>query len=143
MRSILFSLLILIIICGPVSAERYSDSVVAITVTTQGFDYNSPWKKKSVQKTVVSGFYVKNNMIITDSHSLADHVLVEVSKHGRERKHQADVILKDYKCGLAVLRVKDESFYYDLKPVSYYNNGSIIGKKAIIPKWDSRGIIKE
>lgn len=143
MKSFLLSILILISIYSQVLAESYSDSVVTITATTLGFDYDSPWKKKPVHKNVLSGFIIKNNMIITDSHSLANHVLVEVSKHGKERKYQADVILKDYRCGLAVLRVNDESFYKDLKPVSYYSDGSIIGKKAVIPKWDNQGIMKE
>ncbi len=125
------------------SPEKYSDNVVTITVTSQGYDYNSPWQKLSFNKEVVTGTVIEGNRILTLSYKLADHVLLEVSKFGASRKYPAKAVLKDYQSGLAVIEVADNDFFKDLSPVKYNTGGSIRSGKALIVKWDNRGIFKK
>ncbi len=124
-------------------AEKFADNVVSLTVTTQGYDHNAPWQKLSFQKEAISGIVLKGNRILTISFKLADHMLVEASKFGSFRKYPAEVILKDYQCGLALLKVPDNTFYNDLKPVVFNTDGSIKEKKGLIVKWDKNGIFKD
>ncbi len=123
-------------------AEKYDNNVVSIIVATQSYDYNAPWQKLNVQKERISGVVLKNEVILTVSHKLADHVLVEVSKFGEYRRYPAKILLKDYHCGLALLTVEDKRFFSDLKPVDLNTAGSARDNKASIIRWDANGILK-
>jgi S1-C subfamily serine protease len=139
---ILFIIIIFINFVIPSFAEKFADNVVSITVASQSYDFNSPWQKLTVQKEVISGIVLKNNLILTTSHKLIDHVLVEVSKFGEYHKYPAKIILKDYQCGLALLTVQDKNFFSNLKPVEFNAKGSAKDNKALIIRWDINGILK-
>jgi S1-C subfamily serine protease len=139
---IIFLIIILAGAARPAFAEKFADNVVTITVASQGYDSNSPWQKLSVQKEIISGIVIKGNRILTVSHKLADHVLVEISKFGEYRKYPAKIILKDYQCGLALLTVPDKSFFTNLKPVEFNTDSSVKDKKTAIVRWDANGILK-
>ncbi|MBN2401286.1 MAG: hypothetical protein JXN64_02700 [Spirochaetes bacterium] len=126
----------------PANAEKYSENVVTITVASQSYDYNLPWQKLSVQKDTISGIVIDENHILTASHKLIDHVLVEVSKFGEYRKYTAEIILKDYQCGLALITVLDKEFFSGLKPVEFNTHGSARDNKALLARWDNSGILK-
>jgi S1-C subfamily serine protease len=142
LNQIVFLLIIIVKTELPSFAEKFADNVVTITVASQSYDSNAPWQKLSVQKEVISGIVIKGNRILTISHKLADHVLIEVSKFGEYRKYPAKIILKDYQCGLALITVPDKNFFADLKAVEFNTKGSAKDNKATIVRWDANGILK-
>ncbi|HOT43720.1 MAG TPA: hypothetical protein PLM53_04635 [Spirochaetota bacterium] len=124
-------------------AQSYDDRVVNILVTSQKHDYGSPWQQGEITRSSISGCVIDGNRILTSSYSIADHVLIEVMKKGESRKYSATVEIKDYHCGLAFLRVEDESFFDGLKPVKLLPAGSMTGRSAKVYKWDSMSSLKE
>ena len=137
----IFLVLLIMLMNAPCFATDLSNSVVTIRVTHQAFDHNIPWQKKDVDNTVLSGCVVQGGRILTKAYSMADHVLVEVSKHGENRRYPATVLLKDFNSGLALLLVNDPDFYKDLRPIQLAESGKI-QKDATIAWWDASGIFK-
>ncbi len=137
----IFLVLLIMLVNAPCFATDLSNSVVTIRVIRQAFDHNKPWQKKHVAKTVLSGCVIENGRILTKAYPMANHVMVEVSKHGENRRYPAKVLLKDYNSGLALLRVNDPDFYEDLRPIQLAESGKI-QKDATIARWDASGIFK-
>ena len=139
--------LLIIIFLTTVSPQLYSNQIskhiVNLSVITQSFDFDSPWKKKSIKKSNITGTVVGKNLILTKSYSLTDHVLIEASKNGESIKYEAKVIIKDYHNGLALIGVNDKNFFNGLEPVTLDNGSKIIGRRTKIYKWDSLGSFKE
>ncbi len=120
-----------------------SDSVVYISVTSQQYDYYSPWEKGPVRQVNVCGAVLEGGRIVTASAHLADHQLIEVQKHGGMKKFPARVLAKDYRTGLALLTVDDREFFTTLKPVKLVLSHKIVGEEAVAARWDSQGNFKE
>ncbi|MCP4137707.1 MAG: serine protease [bacterium] len=145
-RYIIITLTLIIgitLICMPLKANSMETHVVRISITSQHYDYYSPWKKGAIRKNTISGTILKNNMILIKAWPLTDHLLIEALKYGSTRRYPARVIVKDYNSGLALLTVEDKSFFEGLKPVSLAARERLIGKKAVVVKWDMSGGLKE
>ena len=138
----IFLVLLIILMNAPCFATDLSNSVVTIRVVGQAFDHDKPWQKKQVDKTVLSGCVIENERILTKAYPMANHVMVEVSKHGENRRYPATVLLKDYHSGLAILRVTNKDFYEDLHPIQLAESGKI-NEDATIARWDASGIFKK
>ncbi len=143
MKRTVLALLVLLYATGTGLADQAPDNTVMITVTSQGYNHDSPWKKTDINKYTISGSVVRGERILTTAYSLADHVLVEVSKPGKTRKYPARVVVKDYHNGLAILDVEDKSFFTGLTPVNLAEGRAVYRKRGIIPVWDDLGAKKE
>lgn len=143
MKSIILTLII-IFTTGIVKlhANPFSNSVVKITITKQKYDHNSPWQMKAVQKNELTGCLISGNRILTEAYQLANHVHIEVSKQGSERKYPARVIIKDYNRGLAIIKVTDKAFYQGMQPLSLCSNPEMIKKKALVVNWGGQGELR-
>lgn len=145
MKSMIYCLLIAagVLASGPLSAQSMDGQVVSINVISQKYDYASPWQKGEISRSTIGGCVIEGNRIVTVAYSLANHVLVEVMKKGEPRKYPAEVVVKDYHTGLAVLKVADADFFKDLVPVAFSRNDRVIGKTAAVYRWDSNISLKE
>jgi len=123
------------------SGQDLTRTTVSITVTGQAFDYYSPWKRGNITKNVLTGCVIKGERILTLSRPFANHILVEVSKFGSPRKYPADVILKDYHSGLALLSVRDKGFFEGLAPAEFAPSGRIRGRAQVV-RWAPQGNLK-
>ena len=56
----IFLVLLIMLMNAPCLATDLSNSVVTIRVISQAFDYDKPWQKKHVDKTVLSGCVIEN-----------------------------------------------------------------------------------
>jgi hypothetical protein len=139
----IFSMLFALCIHGHARAQTFENSVVTILVTSQKHDYASPWQKGEITRSVISGCVLEGKRILTSAYSLTDHVLIEVMKKDESRKFSASVVIMDYHCGLAMLKVDDESFFNGLQPVSLSPAGELSGRTAKVYKWDSMSSLKE
>ncbi len=131
--------------CGalPMDAGAMDDRVVYLVVTSQKHDNASPWQMGGIARSNATGCVIEGNMILTTAYSLADHAIIEVMKKGESRKYAAEVFIKDYHAGLALLRVKDAAFFEGLRPVEFAPTGKITGRKAAVYRWDSLSSLKE
>jgi len=135
----IFALAAILILAG----GRGMANNITITVTAQQHDYNSPWQKRDITKHTLSGCVIEGDLVLTAAYSLTDAVLLEVSKPGGTKKYRADVVVKDYHCGLALLRVSDREFFRGIAPSRIRTASGIAGKKGVIRKWDSLGAARE
>lgn len=140
---IILLFLFLVFPADRIMADQFADNVVAITVTRQGYNYNTPWQKSAIEKEIIIGTVIEGNRILTLSYKLANHILLEVSKFGSNRKYPGKVILKDYQSGLALIGLEDNSFFKDLNPVKIdYSGGSVKDRNVKVVRWDNYGILK-
>lgn len=136
------SILILALMCHGLMGEDFSRNAVNVMVTTQGYDLFSPWKQRDAKRKLLTGCVIGGDQILTISQPLADHVVVEVARYGEERRYPAEVLLKDYACGLALLTVKDKGFFAGMEPVTLAESGVPEGK-VLVARWDSFGTFKK
>ena len=124
------------------AANPMARHVVTVHVVSQRYDYANPWQKGDVKRSTATGCVVEGRRILTTAYALADHAFVEVKKRGESRKYKASVIVKDYRCGLALLSVEDEDFFSGLTPIPLADS-ILPGKAAKVYKWDEMGTLKE
>ncbi len=108
---------------GPVSAaeesprDPYARSVVAITVTSQGWDEDRPWAKSRPAMRQASGVVVEGSWILTTAQVVADANFIQADKFGRSSRTHPRVHFVDREADLALLTVDEPEFFADLKPV--------------------------
>jgi PDZ domain-containing protein len=142
MKLKLFIFLIIYVV-NPVFGDELKKYVVKISVTTQHYDFLSPWKKKSVFNSKLTGVVIGENRILTLSYPLSDAVLVQVSKYGSKKRYKAEVEILDYNLGIAIIKIKNNSFFSNLKKIIINNDGNIYHKKSLMVKWDNNGAFKK
>ncbi len=92
-------------------------SVVKILVTEQAYNYRQPWQKLSIQKASGSGFIIEGNRIMTNAHVVEDAKYLQVKKFGDPKLYTAKVDIVGSDCDLAVIKVIDNEFFSDTKPL--------------------------
>ena len=144
-RSVFITSLLLLssLFASQSGAVDLSNQVVTIFVTKQNIDHFTPWNQKPIKKETIGGCVIKNNMILTSTYSIADSVILHVSKNGALKKYQADIVVRDYQTGLALLSVRDKSFFNNMEPAVLARQQSLIDKKAHLYTWDSLGNFRE
>ena len=117
MRILLLSLLL----AAPASATPDDDALrnaaVKIFTTHQKPDFYQPWQTNAQDNLSGSGVVIAGNRILTNAHVVSDGIFVQVRKPGDARKYEAVVEFVAHDCELALLKVKDESFFKGTKPV--------------------------
>ena len=100
------------------AALDVASTVVTVKVTTQSYDAYSPWRKRSPAQEELQGCVLEGGRILTVAGPLADQVQVEVSRQGSPKRYAAELLLRDPVAGLALLTVRDRSFFDGLTPPS-------------------------
>jgi S1-C subfamily serine protease len=137
------SILFVLFMSAAGMAQSMEKQVVNIIVTSQKYDYTSPWQKGEITRANITGCVIDDRRIVTSAYAISDSVLIEVLKKGEPRKYSAEVVVKDYHCGLAILRVPDDDFFNGLIPVAFSTGGRLFGETARIYKWDAMTNLKE
>ncbi len=145
MKKILFYVCLLLIMGGSitVNAQSMENQLVTLIVTSQRYDYGSPWQKGEITRANITGCVIEGRRILTSAYALSDSVRVEVLKKGEPRKYTAEVAIKDFHTGLAIVRVPEEEFFNGLTPVVFSTNGRLFGETAKVYKWDAMTNLKE
>ncbi len=89
-------------------------SVVQILNFSQQPVWDAPWRWQSVRREGGSGFVVntaKGKRVMTNAHVVSWGRQVQVRRYQDPRPFQAEVDFIGHDCDLAVLRVRDESFF--------------------------------
>ena len=100
-------------------AELPYESIIHFTNSNARLNLFSPWKVHSPQTSTGTGFYIGNKRILTNCHVVKDNTSLRVFKHGTPGNFAATVLCASAVCDLALVTVEDESFWVNLKPVTF------------------------
>lgn len=100
-----------------VAKDALENSILKIYVTSKSQTSYSPWNADSLASSG-SGFIIADNRILTNAHVVADHIFVEIQRDGTPKRYQANVEFVSHEMDIAVLKVKDESFFDKSKPLA-------------------------
>ena len=64
-----------------------------------------------------SGCIIEGKRILTSAHVVADSTFIQVKRAGVAKKFTAEVEIMAHKCDLAILKVKDASFFSGAEPI--------------------------
>ena len=89
-------------------------STIKVFTSSLSADYLRPWTKCDGETCSGSGFAIEGQHILTNSHVVRDHQLLQVQRHDRPGKWIARLVVEGVQCDLALLAVDDERFWDDL-----------------------------
>ena len=99
----------------PVEAMHSTIKIYAHSVSA---NYMRPWQKMEGEACTGSGFAIATEAgarhVLTNSHVVRDHQLLQVQRHDRPGKWLARLLVEGVQCDLALLAVDDERFWEDL-----------------------------
>ncbi len=114
----LFAALLILALCSPLSADSdIVGSMVKVYSQCYPYSYETPWLLAAEESGTGSGCIISGNRILTAAHVVANAKFIQVKRAGGLDKVQAEVEVIGHQCDLAILRVKDESFFQGVKPL--------------------------
>ncbi|MEA2072004.1 MAG: trypsin-like peptidase domain-containing protein [Campylobacterota bacterium] len=90
------------------------DSIVKIYTISKIPNYSIPWNS-SIKRSHGSGSIVMGDRILTNAHVVANETFIEVKRYGQNKRYEAEVEFISHQADLALLRVKDETFFKGTK----------------------------
>jgi S1-C subfamily serine protease len=116
------SLLVLgILFIIPVCAQAdsgFKSAMVKIFTVSSFPDYTAPWNKEGPQSFSGSGVVIEGNRILTNAHVVSYETFLQVRSHGKAKKYDAFVLAVSHEADLAVLGVKDTTFFDGIEPIA-------------------------
>jgi S1-C subfamily serine protease len=100
----------------PVGGLDPLNAVVKIDTRSYVPNYFIPWLDRGQDASSGSGVVIRGNQILTNAHNLVYATYITISKQSSDQIYEATVKAIDHDCDLALLEVKDASFYSDIIP---------------------------
>ena len=122
-KTIILTVLILILPYQNINSAPNSSqidvkkSVVKIFTTQTKPSYYNPWNLLSPNTISGSGAIIEGQQIITNAHVVSDQTFIEVRLYGQAKKYKAQVTFISHEADLALLKVKDKSFFQNTTPL--------------------------
>ncbi len=117
---LLLSLCFSLAIHGQIWAgDEIRSSVVRILTTKRPPAPFRPWTKQAPLETSASGVVIEGNRVLTNAHVVAFASQIYVQPYQSAKKIAAQVVAKAPGIDLAVLELKDESFFQTYSPVPF------------------------
>jgi S1-C subfamily serine protease len=121
MKSFLSKTLTVLFVCiliGPLYAEQnLGNAMVKIYTVYTEYDYDMPWQISKQKEKTGSGCVIDGKRILTNAHVIADQRFIQVKHAGEAKKYVAEVEFVAHDCDLAVLKVRDDSFFTGVEPL--------------------------
>ena len=106
----------------PINAsDSIKNSVLKVYSTFMTYDYDMPWNTWMQDTVQGSAFIINDKRILTSAHLVADQIFVQVRKFGEAEKFKAEVEEVSHDRDLAILSIKDDSFFNNTKPIKIGN----------------------
>jgi len=103
---------LLLLLASPTFAQSpMRSSIVKVYTTSQAASYSKPWEMKSQTDSTGSGCIIAGQRILTNAHVVSDHTFIRVRRAGQAEKFVAEVLAVSHELDLALLTVKDKSFF--------------------------------
>ena len=110
--------LLVLAVCSPLSAEPdIVGSMVKVYSQCYPYSYETPWLLAAEESGTGSGCIISGNRILTAAHVVANAKFIQVKRAGAKDKVEAEVEIVAHECDLAVLKVKDRSFFDGARPL--------------------------
>ncbi len=95
-----------------------AQSIVKVSVTANGYHFDTPWQAPFQYQTTGSGFVIHDNLIVTNAHVVANQIFTDVRRTDDPTPRRARVELVDHDCDLALLKVDDDTFFKKAKSLT-------------------------
>ncbi len=113
------NLLILVLLSVSLFASNgIEESIVKIYTVSKIPSYVTPWNS-SIQRSHGSGTIIDGNRILTNAHVVADETFIEIKRHGDTKRYEAEVEFISHQADLALLKLKDETFFKGTKALEF------------------------
>ena len=93
------------------------DSVVKIFASVAFNNYLEPWENPMILDYSGSGAIIKDNQILTSAHVVSNGKFIEVQKENDSKKYEATIKFISNQADLAILEIKDKSFFENTTPL--------------------------
>ena len=119
-KTLLFAALSILYILFFVAAAMadIKKSVVKIFTVSSTPSYYQPWQMNAQSMETGSGSIISGNRILTNAHVVSNAMFIQVRKFGEAERYVAEVLAVDHDCDLALLQVRDKSFFNNTSPIS-------------------------
>ena len=94
-----------------------NQSIIKITSSVSLPNYQYPWQNGKIQEYGGSGTILAGQMILTSAHVVSDAKFIQVSKENGSKKYTATIKYISHQADLALLEVKDKSFFEGSEPL--------------------------
>jgi len=116
--SVMVCLIISLLFAAPVSAEfNVKEAVVKIYTVSNPYNYHEPWQMWGQKIFNGSGCIISGNRILTNAHVVRDQTFIQVRRSGEAKRYTAEPEIIAHESDLAILRVKDGTFFDGTEPV--------------------------
>ena len=99
------------------STSIAADSVMRVTVTSQGYSFHRPWQQRRPTTLSAIGVVVDGGRVLVTAMLVANHRYIELEAINSHRKVRAEVEVVDYEANLALLRPVDADFLASSRPM--------------------------
>ena len=110
--------LTLLLFTSLVAQESVKDSIVKIYTVSKIPNYSTPWNS-NIKRSHGSGTIIEGKRILTNAHVVANETFIEVKRHGQTQRYEAKLEFISHQADLAILKVKDESFFEGTKSLEF------------------------
>ena len=104
----------LLLFSALVAQDSVKDSIVKIYTVSKMPNYSTPWNS-NIKRSHGSGTIIEGNRILTNAHVVANETFIEVKRYGQTQRYEAEVEYISHQADLALLKVKDKSFFNGTK----------------------------
>lgn len=91
-------------------ADEMAQSIVKIYTTAEKNSTLAPWNSDS-ESMIGTGFVIQGNRILTNAHVVESSTFIELQRDGKPDRYEAEVLAISHEADLAILKIKDESFF--------------------------------
>jgi len=93
------------------------NSVIRVTVTSQGYQFHRPWQQLRPRTRTAIGVIVPGGHVLVTAALVANHRYIELETIDTRKKYRADVEVVDYEANLALLKPSDDNFLASRQPM--------------------------
>jgi len=115
--------ILILLLCIPLFSDSKYDiknSIVKIYAVYSKPSFAQPWTSL-ISRGTGSGCIISGNRILTNAHMVAHSTYLEVLKNGETKRYEAKVLSISNESDLALITVKDKSFFKNTKPLEIDN----------------------
>jgi S1-C subfamily serine protease len=116
--SCIFFLAVIILMAPSPRADEVKQAVVKIYTVNNRHNYHEPWQMQGQSSYQGSGAIIAGKRILTNAHVVSDHTFIQVRRAGKAKKYTAAVEIIAHESDLAILKVRDASFFTGIQPLA-------------------------
>ncbi len=118
MRYLIFLLSVCLLHANLAKEDVTKQAIVKIYTTSKIPNYQVPWSS-AIQQSTGSGSIIKDGFILTNAHVIANQAFIEVQRYGQRKRYVAQVYAVSHQADLALLKVKEKSFFKGVTPLTF------------------------